>query len=138
MKIYFLNSVQLSCDFGKVVPSGTTQGKVCWIPLADFFVARDGYVVVFVVPTMTIIQLEECWEQGTKRIQEYVVTIEVIVSHLVHQYTWYLLLGFMMDYLMQLSKWCCYDWQDTLVVELRWMNDETNANCDGLRSSKAF
>jgi hypothetical protein len=30
MEIYFLNWVQLSCDFGKVVPSGTTQGKVCW------------------------------------------------------------------------------------------------------------
>jgi hypothetical protein len=27
MEFYFLNSVQLSCDFGKVVPSGTTQGK---------------------------------------------------------------------------------------------------------------
>jgi hypothetical protein len=29
MEFYFLNWVQLSCDFGKVVPSGTTQGKVC-------------------------------------------------------------------------------------------------------------
>jgi hypothetical protein len=29
MKFYFLNWVQLSYDFGKVVPSGTTQGKVC-------------------------------------------------------------------------------------------------------------
>jgi hypothetical protein len=29
MKFYLLNWVQLSCDFGKVVPSGTTQGKVC-------------------------------------------------------------------------------------------------------------
>jgi hypothetical protein len=29
MKFYFLNWVQFSCDFGKVVPSGTTQGKVC-------------------------------------------------------------------------------------------------------------
>jgi len=28
MKFYFLNLVQLSCDFGKVVPSGTTQGKI--------------------------------------------------------------------------------------------------------------
>jgi hypothetical protein len=60
MKIYFLNCVQLSYDFGKAVLSGTTQGKVCWVPLAEFFVAKDGYVVVFVVPTMTIIQLEEC------------------------------------------------------------------------------
>ncbi len=31
MEFYFLNSVQLSCDFGKMVPSGTTQGKVCHI-----------------------------------------------------------------------------------------------------------
>ncbi len=29
MKFYFLNWVQFSCDFGKVVPSGITQGKVC-------------------------------------------------------------------------------------------------------------
>jgi hypothetical protein len=29
MKFYLLNWVQFSCDFGKVVPSGTTQGKVC-------------------------------------------------------------------------------------------------------------
>ncbi len=29
MEFYFLNWVQLSCDFGKVVPSGTTQGKNC-------------------------------------------------------------------------------------------------------------
>ncbi len=29
MEFFFLNQVQLSCDFGKVVPSGTTQGKVC-------------------------------------------------------------------------------------------------------------
>ncbi len=28
-KFYSLNWVQLSCDFGKVVPSGTAQGKVC-------------------------------------------------------------------------------------------------------------
>jgi hypothetical protein len=27
MEFYFLNWVQLSCDFGKVVFSGTTQGK---------------------------------------------------------------------------------------------------------------
>jgi hypothetical protein len=31
MEFYFLNLVQLSCDFGKVVPSGTTQGKVWWV-----------------------------------------------------------------------------------------------------------
>ncbi len=30
MKFYFLNWVQLSCDFDKVVFSVTTQGKVCW------------------------------------------------------------------------------------------------------------
>jgi hypothetical protein len=29
MKFYFLNWVQFSCDFGKVAPNGTTQGKVC-------------------------------------------------------------------------------------------------------------
>jgi hypothetical protein len=29
MEFYFLNWVQLSCDFGKVVPSGTTQGYFC-------------------------------------------------------------------------------------------------------------
>jgi hypothetical protein len=29
MELYFLNWVQLPYDFGKVVPSGTTQGKVC-------------------------------------------------------------------------------------------------------------
>ncbi len=29
MEFYCFNWVQLSCDFGKVVPSGTTQGKVC-------------------------------------------------------------------------------------------------------------
>jgi hypothetical protein len=28
MKFYFLNWIQLSYDFGKVVRSGTTQGKV--------------------------------------------------------------------------------------------------------------
>jgi hypothetical protein len=28
-KFYFKNWVQLSCDFGKVVASGITQGKVC-------------------------------------------------------------------------------------------------------------
>jgi len=28
MEFYFLNWVQLSYDFGKVVPSGTIQGKV--------------------------------------------------------------------------------------------------------------
>ncbi len=31
MEFYFSNSVQLSCDFGKVVLSGTTQGKVCQV-----------------------------------------------------------------------------------------------------------
>jgi hypothetical protein len=29
MQFYLLNWVQLSCDFGKVVPSRTTQGKAC-------------------------------------------------------------------------------------------------------------
>jgi len=29
MEFYFLNWVQLSCDFGMVVPTSTTQGKVC-------------------------------------------------------------------------------------------------------------
>jgi hypothetical protein len=29
MKFYFLNYVQLSCNFSKVVPSGTTQGYFC-------------------------------------------------------------------------------------------------------------
>jgi len=29
MEFYFLNWVQLSYDVGKVVPSGTIQGKVC-------------------------------------------------------------------------------------------------------------
>jgi hypothetical protein len=29
MEFYFLNWVQLSCDFNKVVPNGTTQGYVC-------------------------------------------------------------------------------------------------------------
>ncbi len=29
MELYFLNSVQLSCDFGKMVPSGTvTRNQV--------------------------------------------------------------------------------------------------------------
>jgi hypothetical protein len=31
MEFYFLNSMQLSCDFGKVVPNGATQGKVCQV-----------------------------------------------------------------------------------------------------------
>jgi len=31
MEFYFKNWVQLSCDFVKVAPSGTTQGKVCRI-----------------------------------------------------------------------------------------------------------
>jgi hypothetical protein len=30
MEFYFLNWVQLSYDLGKVVFSGTTQGKVCY------------------------------------------------------------------------------------------------------------
>jgi len=29
MEFYFLNWVQLSCDFGKMVINGATQGKVC-------------------------------------------------------------------------------------------------------------
>jgi hypothetical protein len=29
MDFIFKNGVQFSCDFGKVVPSGTTQRKVC-------------------------------------------------------------------------------------------------------------
>jgi hypothetical protein len=29
-------------------------------------------------------------------------------------------------------------WQEALVVELRQMNDEANANCDGLRVSEVF
>jgi hypothetical protein len=29
MEFYFFNLIQLSYDFGKVVLSGTTQGKVC-------------------------------------------------------------------------------------------------------------
>jgi hypothetical protein len=29
MEFYFLNLIQLSYDFGKVVLNGTTQGKVC-------------------------------------------------------------------------------------------------------------
>jgi hypothetical protein len=29
MKLFLKNWVQLSCDFGKVVPNSTTQGKVC-------------------------------------------------------------------------------------------------------------
>jgi hypothetical protein len=30
MEFYFLNWVQLSYDFGMVVPTSTTQGNVCW------------------------------------------------------------------------------------------------------------
>jgi hypothetical protein len=30
MEFFKKNWVQLSCDFGKVVLSGTTQGKVCY------------------------------------------------------------------------------------------------------------
>jgi hypothetical protein len=35
--IYFLNWVQPFYDFGKVVPNGTTQGKVCrgWVGCQD-------------------------------------------------------------------------------------------------------
>jgi hypothetical protein len=36
MEFYFKNWVQLSYDFGKMVPSGTTQGKVWWTTLVPF------------------------------------------------------------------------------------------------------
>jgi hypothetical protein len=31
MEFYFLNWVQHSQDFGKVVPRGTTQGNICYL-----------------------------------------------------------------------------------------------------------
>jgi hypothetical protein len=37
MEFYFLNWVQLSCDFGKVIPNGTTQGKVYQYQHANIF-----------------------------------------------------------------------------------------------------
>jgi hypothetical protein len=42
-----------------------------YVPLTEFYVVRNGYVVVFVVPNflraMTIIKLEECWRVGNKK-----------------------------------------------------------------------
>jgi hypothetical protein len=37
---YFLNWVQLSYDFAKVVPSGTTQGKVCPVKNEYYFIKK--------------------------------------------------------------------------------------------------
>jgi hypothetical protein len=41
MEFYFLNWIQLSYDFGKVVPSGITQGKVCCKP---FFALKQNLI----------------------------------------------------------------------------------------------
>lgn len=42
-----------------------------YVPFTEFYVARNGYVVVFVVPNflkaMTIINLEECWRVRNKK-----------------------------------------------------------------------
>jgi hypothetical protein len=45
MEFYFFNWVQVSYDFGKVVPSGTTQGKVCRMSLSTNVVARMSIAI---------------------------------------------------------------------------------------------
>jgi hypothetical protein len=66
MEFYFLNWVQLSCDFGKVVPNGTTQGYfrpyfkfILTFEMRDFFLNSSFYgnfipIIVFHIITFYI------------------------------------------------------------------------------------
>jgi hypothetical protein len=45
MEFYFLNWVQLSCDFGDVVPSGNTQGKACCLKNSSLSFITTPWVV---------------------------------------------------------------------------------------------
>jgi len=42
MEFYFLNWVQFSYDFGKVVPNGTTKGKVCHTRSSEKVCSKSG------------------------------------------------------------------------------------------------
>ncbi len=55
MKFYFLNWVQLSYYFGKVVPSGSTQGKVCHAITSITLTVGASIVVISIITIFIVV-----------------------------------------------------------------------------------